>query len=344
MRLSPFIVLFLALIVPAAVFPQGEWERIEALYAKGKIYAGLRMADKELAAKDPDLSLLVLRAEGHNRIGQFAKAEADARKALQYVEGEKAKKAALQLGIAMMESARPDSARAWLERSLGSEPDHEARIRLGKLDLVKGDARSAMVHFDHVLAKDPDHVRALLERGAAHAIAGDTAAARRDMDRAVELAPRDPVAWNSRGFYVHAAEGRHAEAIKDYDRAIKFDPNYSFAFNNRGWSLFQLGETDKALKNINLADRKRPGNPFVHRNLGLIAMAQGDTAQACLQFDQALRHDFTALHGDEVQTLMRLHCHDRKPAGEGAANDRNARDTPAKPPIRSNAPIKSNAP
>src|SRR5690606_6151851 len=214
----------------------------------------------------------------------------------------------------------------------------------GKLDLVKGDVRSAMVHFDHVLAKDPDHVRALLERGAAHAIAGDTATARRDLDRAVELAPRDPVAWNSRGFYVHAAQGRHAEAIKDYDRAMKFDPNYGFACNNRGWSLFQLGDNDKALNNINLADRKSPENPFVHRNLGLIAIALGDTAQACLQFDQALRYDFTTLHGDEVQTLVSRHCRERKPAAEGAANDRNARDTPETPPVRSNAPIRSNAP
>ncbi len=308
--------------------------KIREKYDRGKYYAGLRIADK-LIGDGGGSEVLLLRAEGYNEIGEFARAEKDARTVIRSGNEKERKEAALQLGIAAMETGKADSARHWLNEAIGAGNDREALIRLGRLDAVQGDPQSALQRFNAILSRKPDDVAALLERGAAHAMLGDTAAARADLDRAIELAPRDPVAWNSRGFHLHAANGRHEKAIADYDRAIKFDPNYSFAFNNRGWSYFKLGDLQKAKKNIGIAARKRPNNPFIHRNLALIELEQGDTVKACADLRKALDLNFTELHGAEVMELVKQHCSGSE------------RPWPEVPPTRSNAPAttpKSNTP
>lgn len=320
--------------------PEG-WADVQALYAKGKVYAGIRKCDKYLSGKDPVREFRVLRAEGMNRIAENEKALRDARTAHATLEEPYRKQAAMQIGIAMAALGAPDSARHWLELAIGTAGDTDAWYHLGLLDKAAGQHASARMYFDRILQRSPDHLPALLERGASSALLGDTLAARADLDRALELAPRDPVAWNSHGYHVHAAVGRHAEAIADYDRAIKLDPNYSYAFNNRGWSYYKLGDKDKALRNITLAGRKKRANPFVPRNLGVIALESGEVERACMYFRSALDMRFTELHGDEVERLAKEHCGAIAPAREVPP----AMNAPAREPVPgTNAPGRTNAP
>lgn len=337
-----FGIMFVLGLSTASGQDQKAREKILEKYEKGRIYAGIRLADKMLSGKHTDPSFRILRAEGLNKIGEYDRAARDARAAMAQVSGEQAKEAALQLGIAAMQTGRNDSARYWLESAVGASDEGEALIRLGRLEMLDGDHAAAMDRFNTVLREQPQNVRALLERGAAFASMGDTAAARADLDKAVELAPRDPVALNSRGFHVHAARDRHEKAIEDYDQAIKYDPNYSFAFNNRGWSYYKLGDVKKARKNIRTAAKKRSGNPFIYRNLGVIELETGDTTRACRYFQQALDLKFEEAHGMEVTDLVRAHCGGstapvEKPFEVPPSN------APADKPVRSNAP-RSNAP
>ncbi len=329
-------------VSPVAGQDKKAWNAILEKFDQGKIYAGIRRAEKELSGKQPDRSFLILRADGSNRIGEYARAVSDAKQAIEHVSDTLLQQAYLQLGIAMIGTGKPDSARFFLEKALDASGNGEALLRLGRMDLVAGERDRALERFNQLLAADPDHVKALLERGAAHASMGDTAAARKDLDRAVDLAPRDPVAWNSRGFHVHASKGDHARAIVDYDRAIKLDPNYSFAFNNRGWSLYKLGDVKKARKNIALAARKRGSNPYVFRNLGVIALETGEKEQACAYFSKALTLNFEQLHGTEVSDLVREHCMEMR--GEPSGTDRVPDPEPDVVPPRSNAPGRGNAP
>jgi tetratricopeptide (TPR) repeat protein len=338
---AAFLLLFLFPWVAMAQSGKA-WEKVQAQYAKGRIYAGIRTCDKQLSGKDPQYAFLVPRAEGHNRIAAYDKALRDAREALKHVEGDLVHAAALQLGIAMQQLGQPDSARHWLERALGGTNDAEAHHRLGMLDLAQRRPADALLRFDRVLEKSPQHVAALRERGGSHALLGDTAAARRDIEQALELAPRDPANWNSRGYHVHAANGRHREAIADYNRAIKLDPNYSFAFNNRGWSLYQLGDRDGAQRSITMAGRKNRSNPYVYRNLGIMALDAGEKERACNHFRLALELHFTTLHGSEVEELVRTHCGTQRPA-DPAVPPRPSQ-SPADPDRKSNAPVRSNAP
>ena len=231
----------------------------------------------------------------------------------------------------------PDSARHWYSEAFGSTVDAEARYRIGSLDRMTGRTTEALAAFDMVLQQRPDHVQALRARGGCRAELGDTAAARADLDQAIALSPRDPVSWNARGFELHGRAGRWREAIADYDQAIRFDPNYSYAFNNRGWAYSKLGDMDRAMRDISLAARKKKANPYVYRNLGVIALEHGDKEKACNHFRVALDMRFTAMHGSEVEDLMRANCGGRAVPAEkptnAAGNER-----------RTNAPERSNAP
>ncbi len=54
-------------------------------------------------------------------------------------------------------------------------------------------------------------------------------------DRAIELDPNDPEAYDDRG-RSYRDLGQDQRAIEDYDKAIELDPNVAAAYYNRGES------------------------------------------------------------------------------------------------------------
>lgn len=289
------------------------WRKVEDAYAKGKPYKAIRACDGFLSGRHPEQRFLVLRAVGQNMLGYHEKALLDATKGSAHVHGDTLDLARVQIGIALVALGHADSARHWFTLAYDGGQGAEARRRMAQLEKVEGRCTDAVTLLDHVLRTDPDDAVALRDRGGCHALLGDTAAARSDLDRAIVLAPRDPVAWNSRGQDLYARTGHWTEALADFDRAIKLDPNYSFAFNNKGFALHKLGRTDKGLRAIALAGKKRRNNPFVPRNLGLIALDLGDTDKACGHFRNALILGFTAQYGTEVDELVKAHCGGMRP-------------------------------
>ena len=279
--------------------------------------------------------LFPLRARAYNMIDEHTKALQDAMDGGRAADAAVQRASTVQGGIAWYGLGKLDSAEFWLKRALADGPDPQASFHLGLVEKSKGDLDAALAFFQSSLDDEADQVAALRERGSVLALQGDTLGARRDLDRIVELDPRDPVNWNSRGYYSYALFNDHARAIADYDQAIKLNPNYGYAFNNRGWSYYKLGNTDKAIKDIRAAGSKNPGNPYVYRNLGVIALEEQDTKGACLQFAEAIRYGFTALHGPEVEELMRTHC----PDAPVLVPEKNG-STPAMQPVpeRGNAP------
>ncbi|MCO6483477.1 MAG: tetratricopeptide repeat protein [Flavobacteriales bacterium] len=327
------------LFIPLLVLGQGpsKMERkVRAQLDRNKPYPAIRNASAMLA-KGGHPEFFALRARGYNSIGEFAQAGADAHRALEASPG--SVEGLFQLAIAEQGLGRLDSAAIHLRQLLAGSPDVEVCYRLATVEQMRGHLGQAMAEVDQaLLAQGPvQEGAARLHRlkGEIAAMAGDTAMARTELDRAVALAPKDPVNYNSRGFYGHAWRGDHQAAIADYDRAIKLNPNYSYAFNNRGWSLYRLGQTEKGLKDIGKARRKKAHNPYVYRNLGVIALEAGDTAKACVLFRQALDEGFTALYGNEVEGRVAASC-GRVPTQAPASN---MPDRPAeKAAPRTNAP------
>lgn len=281
--------------------------KVRAQLAKGKAYPAIRIASGMLQ-KGTHPEFYALRATGYNDIAEFEKAEADARKAIRLLPDSLS--GLFQLALAEQGQGQLDSAAIHFTEVIRRKPGVDAYYRRAMVEQLQGRIADATADIDSALAMESPAASAKLHRvkGELAAMAGDTALAAMELDKAVQLAPDDPVNYNSRGYYGHAFHGDHAGAILDYDRAIKLNPNYSYAFNNRGWSYYKSGQTDKGIRDIQRARKKKVHNPFVYRNLGVIALESGDSAKACILFRQALDRGFTALYGKEVEDRMAASC------------------------------------
>lgn len=314
--------------------------KVRAWLAKGKAYKAIHQCDGMLG-RDPVPLYYALRADGYNHIAEFSNARRDAQAGLAALPGNA--EALLQLAIAEQGLGLLDSAIVHFQLVEKAAPSGEARYRLAQAFQARHDQDQALLelaHAEKVAGDDAGlHARILRTRGECFALKGDTAAARAAFAQALQLAPTDPVVYNSRGWYMYAANGDHARAIADYDKAIKLNPNYSYAFNNRGWSRYRSGDKDGAMKDLAKAKRRKVFNPFVYRNLGIIALESGDTTLACTHFRRALDYNFTAMFGDEVQRLVEANCHTENGRTTPAQAPNAPVDRPAeKAPIRSNAP------
>lgn len=313
--------------------------QVRAALADDKPYKALSKSQGALSRKGAPAVFRVLRADAYNRLGEYEKAKRDAdlaKAALGYTLEVRCQLMGAYLGLGQM-----DSALHLVPEPLPVDADVELLYRVGSIHQRRRDWRTALDVFEKAVVAHPSVARVVRERGACHAMLGHVDQARLDMDRAVELAPRDPVNYNSRGYYIHALKGEHEAAIMEYNKAIKQDPNYGFAFSNRGWSRYRSGEVEKGRKDLELAIRKNPGNAYAHRGLGVIALETGDKVKACEYFTEALALGFTASFGEEVALLASSNCPIALPAEVPVA------PPSAAPPVNApgNAPTrKDNAP
>lgn len=314
--------------------------KVRAYLDRGKAYKAIAQCDAMLG-RDPEPRFLALRAEAYNRLGEHDKAGRDARAAVRAFPSDAG--AYLQLGMAEQGMGLADSAVAHLRTSISLRGTAEARLRLAGVLRSQGHPAAALAELElatkDLPAGDPRLAGLERARGECLATAGDTLGARAAFERSLAMAPDDPVTYNSRGWFLYALHGRHTEAVADYDRAIRLNPNYSYAFNNRGWSRYKLGDVDRGIADIEKARRRKAFNPYIYRNLGIIALEQGDRQRACDQFRKALGLGFTEQFGGEVQDLVDANCQGSaappalvKPAGAPR------KDVPKAPPARSNAP------
>lgn len=315
--------------------------RVRKTLAAGKPYKAIGYCERVLIKKDAPARFLVLRADANCRIGEYEKALRDAKRA-QVTLGDDPELRSQLIG-AHLGLGRPDSALLFVG---DGKPDdaaaaEELAFRVGTTHERLKDWNKALTVFDDAVRSYPTSARMVRERGSCHAMLGDSAKARVDLEKAVELAPRDAVSHNSLGYYRYALFSEHEKAVEEYDKAIKQDPNYGYAFSNRGWSRYKLGNTERAVKDLDLAVRKNKGNAYAYRSLGIIDLESGRKEEACANFRKALERHFTANYGDEVEGLARTAC------AADTAVPLDSVPVPVVPP-RSNAPgtapPKENAP
>jgi len=342
------VLLFITLLIATVGLPQSDgMDRREAtarrLLANNKPYRAISLLNGAIDREDRPV-FHALRADAYNRIGVYNKAHADARTALVGLPGDP--DLLLQLAISEQGLGQADSAVAHYQRVLVVKPGSDTRYRLATALQAGRKPAAALAQLDEVFAglsnDDPERAKVLRSKAECLALTGDTAAARTTFAQALELAPNDPVILNSRGWYLYTANGDHARAVADFSKAIKQNPNYSFAFNNRGWSRFKLGDTNGAIKDIDLARSKKPDNPYIYRNLGIIALEKKDVRGACTHFQHALELGFTALHGDEVERLVKEHCPNALP--RSGVRENAPSGTSTDPGTRSRTRSRSNAP
>ncbi|MEZ6185969.1 MAG: tetratricopeptide repeat protein [Planctomycetota bacterium] len=131
-------------------------------------------------------------------------------------------------------------------------------------------------------------VRRLVESAVAMSKSGGAIEALAQLDRALELDPRNALAWSNRGV-AHGSLGRHTEAIEDYTRAIELDPGLVFAWINRGVAHGSLGRHTEAVEDFTRAIELDPRNALAWSNRGLAQGDLGHLAEALPDLERALQ-------------------------------------------------------
>lgn len=336
--------LFTCALCSLVMLGHAQFEKLESSARKAlaadKPYKALTLTDRALSRKGAPEVFHVLRAEAYNRIGSYREAREQLQRAssLKGTPDYRTNLIGSYTGLGLL-----DSADAFILTAIPADASEEYLYRAGRVLFLRERWAAALDHFQAGVARNSSSSRMLRERGACHAMLGDTAKAGIDLDRAIQLAPRDPAGYNSRGYFRYMRSGRYAQAIADMDKAIKQDPNYGFAFSNRGWSYYQLGDTAKAQRDLTLAVRKNPTNAYAYRSLGIIDLAQGRYTTGCAHLRKALELGFTITYGGEVEDLLRRQC----PSAVGSVPPPDQPVVPTPPPSNApNAPAKprSNAP
>lgn len=156
---------------------------------------------------------------------------------------------------------KPDLIDAYYQRGL-------SYLKLGQTDKAKAD-------FTTVIEKKPDFTFAYIKRGEILKDGNLIGDAMKDFEKALELSPKNSRALNFMGeCQVKMLEPE--KALELFKKSVESDPQYGDAFYNLArYYLEQDGNSQKALENFILADKKKPNNSEIKRQIGALFMRMG---------------------------------------------------------------------
>lgn len=168
-------------------------------------------------------------------------------------------------------------------------------VELGIEQLNVGDPKDALIYFNEALKKNPDSIRALVDKGVAHARSGDLDGAKAIFDQAIK-------AGEKQGKVDHRAVVNAGIALSIYgdpnDAMVYFDlviENASIvrqetlyaALVNKGVALYELEQFDEAIKYYDQALELNPGKLGAIVNKANALQEQGKYDEALKWFEKA---------------------------------------------------------
>jgi tetratricopeptide (TPR) repeat protein len=139
----------------------------------------------------------------------------------------------------------------------------------------------------------PSDASLLVDRARLFQARGQWIDMKRDLDRAVELAPRDALARGLRGL-ANAILGDHDRAMSDVDAAISLEPRHAFIHGLRGNLLLNMGRTEDAIASLDRSIALDP-TASVHFDRGFCHQRDGDLQASIADYTAAYRLDPTLL-------------------------------------------------
>jgi tetratricopeptide (TPR) repeat protein len=146
----------------------------------------------------------------------------------------------------------PDNAAGWSNR--------------GNSKMSQNRPQEALADYNKSVELAPNFPDPYLNRGAALESLGKWEEAIADYDHLLAIAPNDAAGYNNRG-NAKAGLGKWREAIADYQIAMKVNSRFSTAFGNNAIALYEIGETDAAIKAMKNILRKYPNFTDVRASL-----------------------------------------------------------------------------
>jgi tetratricopeptide (TPR) repeat protein len=116
------------------------------------------------------------------------------------------------------------SAAMWQQAAKSAPNTREVQLALGWMAEMKGEAQTALQHYDAALRIQPDMIDALNNSALVLGRTRQWEEATRRFERIVELTPERAIAHYNLAF-AYAAQKRFAEAMREQSMAISLDPN-----------------------------------------------------------------------------------------------------------------------
>jgi Tfp pilus assembly protein PilF len=138
-----------------------------------------------------------------------------------------------------------------------------------------GKPHEAIALLDRVIALNPNHVDAHIDRGNILIHLQQYAAALVSYDNALAIKPNYAEVYCNRGEALHRLR-RYDEAIDNYKKTISLNPNYAGAYNNMGAAFGELKQYHNALENYDKAIAINPSQADAYNSKALIKLTFGE--------------------------------------------------------------------
>src|SRR5437667_348904 len=136
-------------------------------------------------------------------------------------------------------------------------------------NVEQGKDRTEEKQYQSVLARDPEYLDALTNRGVVYYRTGKIRSAESKLKKAIAIAPNDDFVLSTLGI-VHYRQSRFDDALEELRKAIEINPNSATAHNYLGITASQKGRQQEAEKEILQAIAKNPSYADAHFNLAVV--------------------------------------------------------------------------
>lgn len=117
---------------------------------------------------------------------------------------------------------------------------------------------------------------------------GDMKGALLELNRAIELNPKDEVAYTRRGV-VNFELGSYSQAINDFNKVIELSPESFFAYHNRAALKVKLGDLKGAIADYDMAIKLNPKSSEEYYQRGETRFNLKEFDKAIADFDYAIK-------------------------------------------------------
>ena len=119
-------------------------------------------------------------------------------------------------------------------------------LRLAQLEIARGNRAAAIQHLDDALALKPNYAIGYFLRSQLYAEEGRFEEATDSATAVVQIVPGDPLGWYNLGSILYL-QSNWTDAATVFSQAVTLREDYSNAIFLLGLSLYNMGDTDRAL-------------------------------------------------------------------------------------------------
>jgi serine/threonine protein kinase/tetratricopeptide (TPR) repeat protein len=166
---------------------------------------------------------------------------------------------------------------------------------LGAQDMKRGDELQAISHFSKAVELDSNFSRAYTTMGVAYENLGDAEHGFANIKKGFELRERSSKRerLSIEGYY-YEDTGEFDKALEAFTMLARDYPNYEIGPHESGWTLYQMGQFDRAIPQLQEAIR-RTANSASYNVLVNAYLATEHLDEAKFTIDQALAHKFDSI-------------------------------------------------